>query len=219
MNADYGIRDEYLVRYPSLERIAAKLQPFIKEIVEGIERIDSVSARAKDPERYFQKAIKLDDNGKPKYTNARFEIQDQIGARITVFYLSDVMTIREKVVSQFRFIEEASKSPASESEFGYFGLHFILALPGDVVEEGQEEEAPEFFELQIKTLFQHAWSEAHHDLGYKSIRKLTVDERRKVAFTAAQAWGADTIFEELSQGLGLNDNEPSKPESEQSAPA
>jgi ppGpp synthetase/RelA/SpoT-type nucleotidyltranferase len=67
---------------------------------------------------------------------------------------------------------------------------------------------PEFFELQIKTLFQHAWSEAHHDIGYKAVRPLTSDERRKMAFTAAQAWGVDVIFEDLSQALLLNDNEP-----------
>jgi hypothetical protein len=29
-----------------------------------------------------------------------------------------------------------------------------------------------------------------------------------MAFTAAQAWGADVIFEDLSQALLLNDNEP-----------
>jgi hypothetical protein len=29
-----------------------------------------------------------------------------------------------------------------------------------------------------------------------------------MAFTAAQAWGVDVIFEDLSQALLLNDNEP-----------
>lgn len=209
MTADYAIKDEYVQRYPALLKIADRLQSFLKENLVGIERIDSVTARAKDPDRYFAKAVKIDDDGHRKYDNPKFEIQDQIGGRITVFYLSDVERVRLHVVKYLKFIEQSPKLPSSDSEFGYFGLHFILSLPDDVVEEGLEDGvAPEFFELQIKTLFQHAWSEAHHDIGYKSMRPLTSDERRKMAFTAAQAWGADTIFEELSNTLIINDNEP-----------
>jgi len=58
--------------------------------------------------------------------------------------------------------------PDSESEFGYFGQHLILALPSDIVDDSMGAHlVPGFFELQIKTLFQHAWSEADYDLGYK----------------------------------------------------
>jgi hypothetical protein len=57
---------------------------------------------------------------------------------------------------------------------------------------------PEFFELQIMTLFQHAWSEANHDIGYKpgSVR-LDLGAERRLAFTSAQAWvpiGYSTSF-------------------------
>jgi putative GTP pyrophosphokinase len=54
--------------------------------------------------------------------------------------------------------------------------------------------------VTVKTLFQHAWSEADHDVGYKpgSI-PLTPEEKRKLAYTSAQAWGADQIFDELFQ--------------------
>jgi putative GTP pyrophosphokinase len=52
--------------------------------------------------------------------------------------------------------------------------------------------------LQVKTLFEHAWSEAEHDLGYKpGEAPLTPDQKRRLAYTSAQAWGADHIFDEL----------------------
>ena len=69
-----------------------------------------------------------------------------------------------------------------------------------------EEHCPTFFELQIKTLFEHSWAEANHDLAYKPHSELNLVQKRKIAFTAAQAWGADKIFDELSQEL-LNGKE------------
>lgn len=87
-------------------------------------------------------------------------------------------------------------------------MHYILKIPDDVIPEGKEPECPEFFELQIKTLFQHAWSEAHHDLGYKCPRELSRDEKRLLAFAAAQAWGADKVYADLSESIiFVNDND------------
>jgi putative GTP pyrophosphokinase len=166
-----------------------------------------ITSRAKDPDRYFSKAMKKNENGEAKYANPRFNIQDQIGARINVLYLSDVENVRQRMVEFMKYIEESPKSPNDDAAFGYVGYHFIFQTPDDIIPDEHKEAVPEFFELQIKTLFQHAWSETHHDLGYKTHRELTSDERRQIAFTAAQAWGADRIFDDLAKGLVVNDND------------
>ncbi len=103
------------------------------------------------------------------------------------------------VLKYFRPFEIKNHVPESEKEFSYFGRHFILKVPTDAVSDDMDRTlVPEFFELQIKTLFQHAWSEAEHDLGYKpGTTPLTSEQKRRLAFTSAQAWGADHIFEEL----------------------
>jgi ppGpp synthetase/RelA/SpoT-type nucleotidyltranferase len=74
-----------------------------------------------------------------------------------------------------------------------------LAIPSDVVDPNWPRELlPRFFELQVKTLFEHAWSEAEHDLGYKPGEDpLTPQQARSLAYTSAQAWGADQIFNDL----------------------
>ena len=51
--------------------------------------------------------------------------------------------------------------------------------------------------MQIRTHFQHAWSEADHDLCYKANYKLSPAQLHQCAFTAAQAWGADRVLTEL----------------------
>lgn len=152
--------------------------------------------------------MKTDEQGNRKYLAPKYDIQDQIGARINVLYLSDVEIVRLRVVNFMNFIEETPKSPIDDDAFGYVGHHFIFQTPDDIIPDERKDDVPEFFELQIKTLFQHAWSETSHDIGYKAPRELTSDERRNMAFTAAQAWGADKIFEELAKALVVNDNEP-----------
>jgi putative GTP pyrophosphokinase len=211
MTIDCTIRDEYLGRHATLVKTADKLQAYLRDLVSGLPRIDSVLVRAKDPDRYFDKAMKVNESGQPKYPNPRFGIQDQIGARINVLYLSDVECVRLRMVDFMKYIEESPKSPDDDAAFGYFGYHFIFQTPDEIIAVDEKEAVPEFFELQIKTLFQHAWSETHHDLGYKTPRKLTSNERRQIAFTAAQAWGADKIFDELAKTIVDNDNDPTEP--------
>lgn len=194
----YRLRHEAI-----LVHLASEVEDFISDLVKGLPRIDRVQARAKSPERFVSKALK-EEGGKRKYSDPMSEIQDQIGARIITFYLSDVNSVCTHIEKYFRHIEKRSVLPESVAEFGYFGFHYIIGMPSDILKESWiETEVPAFFELQIKTLFQHAWSEANHDLGYKELAgNLTADDKRRMAWASAQAWGADQIFDELYRGGG-----------------
>lgn len=184
-------------RTQMLAVLATRLEAHLRTVLDGCERIDRISVRAKSVERFVAKAEKEID-GKRKYDDPLTQIQDQLGARIVTFYKRDVDRLTTEVLRYFRHIESVQIVPDSESEFGYEGRHFILFLPRDIFDdEVKEEESITFFELQIKTLFQHAWSEAEHDLGYKPTTILTSDQKKRLAFTAAQAWGADQIFDDL----------------------
>jgi putative GTP pyrophosphokinase len=177
--------------------LAGRIETHLKTLFDGFPRIDRISARAKSVDRFVGKALK-EQNGKPKYDDPLNQIQDQVGARIVTFYTSDVERVRLEIEKYFKYIESKKIVPESESEFGYEGRHFILFVPTDLLDETlNSAESVEFFELQIKTLFQHAWSESEHDLGYKPSSKLTSDQKRRLAFTAAQAWGADRMFDEM----------------------
>jgi putative GTP pyrophosphokinase len=177
--------------------LAERIEDYLKELFTGFLRIDRISARAKSVDRFMGKAKKL-DNGKAKYDDPLNQIQDQVGARIVTFYVSDVERVRAEIEKYFKYIESQKIVPESASEFGYEGRHFILFVPTELLDDTLSgDESVEFFELQIKTLFQHAWSEAEHDLGYKPSTKLTHGQKRRLAFTAAQAWGADQIFDEM----------------------
>jgi ppGpp synthetase/RelA/SpoT-type nucleotidyltranferase len=181
---------------------AIMLETMIKGQLDKASHIDRVTARAKRPDRFEQKARKTDASGQPRYPDPFIQIQDIIGARVVVFYQTDIAATEAILMNYFQPIEIRTIVPDSEWEFGYFGRHFILALPKDVVPKGvPTKDAPQFFELQIKTLFQHAWSEAEHDLGYKALEELNAEQQRYLAFTSAQAWGADDVFQRLVDGV------------------
>lgn len=181
-----------------LRPLAASIEAHLRDHVGSEPRIDRISARAKSVDRFLQKA-RATVNGEPKYSDPLRQIQDQIGARIITFYVSDVTRIAEVVRRYYRPIETRTLIPETPWQFGYFGLHHVLLTPSDAINTSMDKAiVPEFFELQIKTLFQHAWSEANHDLGYKpGLVPLDPDAERRLAFTSAQAWGADRIFDEL----------------------
>ncbi len=192
---------DYQARFDQVLRpLANNIQNQLSEYLKDVPRIDRVSARAKSVDRFLGKANAKVDGG-AKYVEPLAQIQDQVGARIITFYLDDVNTVAEVVEKYYRPIEQQHIIPDNDWMFGYFGRHFILLVPSETIEEGWDKNmVPDFFELQIKTLFQHAWSEANHDLGYKpGEQPLEADEARRLAFTSAQAWGADKIFNEMFQ--------------------
>lgn len=201
---DDELLTEYRARHAAmLAPLASKLQAHIQELLDRMPRIDRVSTRAKSPERFIGKAKKVTTEGARKYEHPFEQIQDLVGARVIVFYKQDVETVSEVLNRYFRRIESKDLVPDSVDQFGYVGRHFILAIPEDVVDDDADRsKTPQFFELQVKTLFQHAWSEAEHDLAYKPCEPLSPHQQRQIAFTAAQAWGADEIFEQLHTELG-----------------
>lgn len=194
-----SVREEYKARFDEVLRpLATAIEEQLREHLGNEPHIDRIQARAKGVDRFVSKAEKTKE-GELKYKYPIHQIQDQVGARITVFYLSDVPRICSIIEKYFRHAESRTVIPESEWSFGYFGKHYILLVPSDLKrDEWPKDKIPNVFELQVKTLFQHAWSEANHDLGYKrGANALDSDDERRLAFTSAQAWGADHIFDEL----------------------
>lgn len=194
----------YRSRFDDYAEVAEQLRVLVEGHLAGMPNIDRVTARPKNPDRFAEKVSRRGKDGEPKYHWPLTEIQDQLGVRVVVFYQASVETVGETLLRYLQEIEQTQLVPESHWEFGYFGRHYVMALPGDVVPKGVDVgDVPRFFELQIKTLFQHAWSEANHDLGYKQAEPLTGEQERLLAFAAAQAWGADRAFQELRTALAL----------------
>ena len=199
-----SLASSYEKRVPILENVADEIERLLKEILRGIPQIDRIYARTKSLDRFLEKAARKTAQGELKYPHPLEEIQDQIGARIVVFYKSNTEPAAERILLEFRQVEDRLIEERDPEAFSYEARHLVCLIPPDI--QNQHNPPIDFFELQISTLFQHAWSEANHDLGYKSVRELEYGDRKRIAWAAAQAWGADVIFDELWERLHSNDS-------------
>ncbi|MEI6850180.1 MAG: RelA/SpoT domain-containing protein, partial [archaeon] len=195
---DYNqIKNDFKSLVPTLKIISDKLEKNLLEIFKDVEHIDKISCRIKDESSFLNKTLKEKD-GVLKYTVPLKEIQDLVGARVVVYYKSDVDAAQEIIKKFYQFVEKTKIIPDDVNTFGYEGVHFICFIPSPIFSCHKSNPLiPDFFELQIKTLYQHAWSQAEHGLGYKPENPLSYEEQRKLAFLAAQSWGADSILMDL----------------------
>ncbi len=195
------LREKYTERFNTFLTPAAEgIEEFLEEVLGQNSAVCSVKTRPKGIDSFVEKAERQDD-GTPRYSDPLNQIQDQIGALVTTRFLADVDVVESVVNQHFRPIEKRLIQPDSEYEFGYVGRHFVLFIPTDVWSPLTESPPLRFFELQIKTLFQYAWSETNHRIGYKQLSRLDLEERRLTAYIAAQAWGADRAVNELYEKI------------------
>jgi len=186
----------YRSSYPQLRCVAEMLAKRLHDILDERPQVDQIAVRVKSIDRILEKSQRMG------YTNPLEEVQDQIGARVVVYYNSNVEPTAQAILANFQLHEQRVHEIPDPRIFGYQGKHFICYLPPEIHTAAQS--PVDFFELQVITLFQHAWAEAEHDLGYKAETPLEFEEKRKIAWAAAQAWGADAIFDEIwrSRHLG-----------------
>jgi putative GTP pyrophosphokinase len=186
----------YERRYPILRALAGNLEANVKELLDGVQHIDRIYFRPKQPRKFLEKSKKEKD-GKLVYKNPLTEIEDQVAGRVLVFFLDDIDVILEKLRENFNPFEELRKQPKSHDAFGYESYHCVFNIPPTLKPNtwGTIKEPPVSFEMQVRTLFMHAWAEPEHDLGYKGKKNAPPEALRHFAWAAASAWGGDRAFQ------------------------
>ena len=151
------ILQEYRDQRPVFEKLQATVPEQIRTVFAetGIV-VASIESRIKSEESL---AGKLELKG-TKYASLK-DITDIFGVRIITFYVDDVDKVASVVDRLFDVDWENSVDKRKLHEidsFGYLSLHYICSVP----------DCPYRFEIQMRTILQHAWANMNHDTGYKS---------------------------------------------------
>lgn len=122
------------------------------------------------------------------------EINDKVGARAVVHFLSDLKLSDALIQKAFgdRITKRENKVETSDDKtFGYLSIHY------DIV-NCISSEKPLICELQLRTVCQNAWSELAHILSYKPEIELPNDIKREVNALSALMEIADNQFQKIN---------------------
>ena len=122
------------------------------------------------------------------------DITDILGLRITTFYIDDVDKVASAVERLFTIDWENSvdkRKIQNTDSFGYLSLHYICSVPG----------FPFRFEIQMRTLLQHAWANMNHDTGYKSGVEIPRQYMRNMSRLAGMLELVDEEFSKIRNEL------------------
>ena len=153
-----AILEEYRSKLPVFEDLSARATKEIKEMLASAGIIvAAVESRVKTESSL---AGKLELKGS-KYSSIS-DITDIVGLRVITFYIDDVDKVASLIERLFEIDWENSVDKRKLHEidsFGYLSLHYICSYKGSDIR----------FEVQLRTVLQHAWANMNHDTGYKAL--------------------------------------------------
>ena len=152
-----AILQEYEDNLPRFREVEAQVRDTLRRTLQdaGL-AVAAIESRVKG---YDSLAVKLELKGH-KYKSLA-NLTDILGLRVITFYIDDVDKVASAVERLFTIDWENSVDKRKIHEidsFGYLSLHYICFIP----------DFPYRFEIQMRTLLQHAWANMDHDTGYKS---------------------------------------------------
>ena len=185
-----AILEEYREHLPLFEEVKDKVQAQLKQVFEeaGI-IVAAIEGRVKTEKSL---AGKLELKG-AKYASLA-DVTDILGLRVITFYIDDVGKVASIVDRLFKVDWENSVDQRTAHEidsFGYMSLHYICSMEG----------FPYRFEIQMRTVLQHAWANMNHDTGYKSGVEVPREYLRNLNRLAGMLELADEQFSQIRNDL------------------
>ncbi len=154
-------------------------------------KVHSVSFRVKSRASLAQKLARPD-----KSYDDLFSITDLVGVRVITYFTDAVDRVGEIIEGHLPvdFRHSIDKRHRPTTEFGYRSLHYVCRADGELPPRAR-------FEIQVRTVLEHAWAEIEHDLGYKATEEIPDGVRRRLNRLAGLLELADQEFGAIRSDL------------------
>lgn len=189
---------EYESRQPVFGRVAAEVEFALETLTRQEEiKTHSVTSRVKE-------LPSLIDKCREKEIDDPFiAVDDLVGIRIVVLFLSDLPRVDALIRSTFDVHESENKvTDGDPASFGYMSVHYIATLK-------EEHSGPRYddlkglrFEIQARTIVMDAWANVAHYLDYKGESSVPEDLRKDFFALSGLFYVADQHFELFADRAG-----------------
>lgn len=162
-----------------------------------------VRFRVKSEKSAQEKSERRDENGKLKYPGGMTRLDDLIGIRVILFVESDIDAVAIALTSQFTCHDDEDKTAMMRKNggIGYAGRHLTLEVPAGNPPNGCVDCVGQRFEVQIRTVLQHAWAEFEHDIRFKGSSGDNAEISRAFTMASTLIELADQQFVNISDIL------------------
>ena len=124
-----------------------------------------VSSRAKTVESLRGKLRRK------RYKKPELQVTDLIGVRVITYYRDDV----DSIVARLQRLFEINRKESVDKrvglglrQFGYRSVHLVARVKPEFFDTSEHDHSRTWFEIQVRSILEHAWAEIEHAIVYKS---------------------------------------------------
>lgn len=190
--------DEYATEQANFAAAAAEAAAYIREVLAPLPvAVHVVLARAKTVTSLRGKLRRK------RYPNPKQAVTDLIGLRVISYFAGDIDRIAAQLRMHLDISEQKCRDARKELEedrFGYRSVHLIARLkPGQARGVTVSHLQRRWFEIQIRSILDHAWSEIEHEVVYKAGIEFPSEVKRRFRAVA----GSLEVLEHAFAGLAV----------------
>jgi len=180
---------------PKYENLGKVVCAFIKDKITDYEFLPEIQYRVKELLSIIKKV--------KKKQYSYHHLKDKLGIRIICSFQEDMKTIDEFLREFFTIKNvEYKQENLDFDKLDYVSNHYDAQINLEVNEFKKNTNLKDFiFEIQVRTLNQHAWSNTAHSLSYKQEKDLPPNLKRKVYRLLSLYELADDEFSSVNKVL------------------